>query len=134
MKRITPYSSDGNPSCFSGDLSLATGVAPAVVIVLGAGTCRDSQHGNLGVVFFDSEPVMWTCLSDGEISRFHDWGKDSFGVRVIEVRTALASVNCPPPMAPSQLVGEAAAEMRSLLRLLGAGWLASAPAAPKPAA
>ena len=136
MKRITPYSSDGNPSCFTGDLSLAAGVAPAVVIVLGAGTCRDSQHGNLGVVFYDSEPVMWMCLSDGEIARFHAWGKDSFGVRVLEVRAALANVNCPPPLASSQLVSDAAAEMRGRLRRLGAAWLASAAAsaAPKPAA
>ena len=41
IKRIKAWSSDGNPSCFSGDLSLATGVTPTVVIVRGAGTCRD---------------------------------------------------------------------------------------------
>src|SRR5690242_10076572 len=100
IKRIKAWSSDGNPSCFSGDLSLATGVTPTVVIVRGAGTCRDDQHGNLGVVFYGAEPVMWACLSDGELGRFRAWGQDSFGVPAREVTKAIANVNCPPPMAP----------------------------------
>lgn len=135
VKRITPFSSDGNPSCFTGDLSLADGVAPTVVIVLGAGTCRDSRHGNLGVVFYGSEPVMWMCLSDGELPRFEAWGKDSFGIAALEVKAALVNVNCPPPLtSPQQLVSAAVAEMRGQLRGLGAAWLATATAAPKPAA
>jgi hypothetical protein len=143
MKRITAYSSDGNPSCFTGDLALAAGVTPTVVIVRGAGTCRDSQHGNLGVVFYGAEPVMWTCLSDGELPQFRAWGQDSFGVPVREVTKAIADVNCPPPMAPSQQLSEATAAMRATLLQLGQDWLAPAaaskpaaskPAAPKPAA
>lgn len=135
MKRITPYSSDGNPSCFTGDLSLAAEVTPTVVIVCGAGTCRDNQHGNLGVVFYGAEPVMWTCLSDGELSRFRAWGQDSFGGPVLEVTQAIAGVNCPPPMAPSQELSDATAAMRATLVALGQNWLAAAAsAAPKPAA
>ncbi len=134
MKRITPYSSDGNPSCFAGDLSLADGVTPTVVIVRGAGTCRDAQHGNLGVVFYGSEPVMWTCLSDGELPRFQAWGQDSFGVQVLEVTKVIANVNCPPPLAPSAQRNDATAAMRVTLTELGQSWLASASAAPQPAA
>ena len=135
MKRIIAFSSDGNPSCFCGDLSLAAEVTPTVVIVRGAGTCRDDSHGNLGVVFYGTEPVMWTCLSDGELGRFRAWGQDSFGVQAREVTRAIANVNCPPPMAPSQLVSEAAAAMRMTLTELGRDWLAAAAArVPKPAA
>ena len=135
IKRIIAFSSDGNPSCFCGDLSLAVGVTPTVVIVRGAGTCRDDAHGNLGVVFYGSEPVMWTCLSDGELGRFRTWSQDSFGVQAREVTRAIANVNCPPPMAPSQQVSEATVAMRTTLTELGREWLASvAVRAPKPAA
>lgn len=135
MKPIIAWSQDGNPSCFTGDLSLAVGVTVTVVIVRGAGTCRDDQHGNLGVVFYGAEPVMWTCLADGDLARFHDWGQDSFGVQALEVTRAIANVNCPPPMAPRQLRMDATTAMRATLVALGRDWLAGAASAvPKPAA
>ena len=133
IKRIA-WSQDGNPSCFTGDLTLGVGVTATVVIVRGAGTCRDDQHGNLGVVFYGSEPVMWTCLSDGELSRFQAWGQDSFGGPVLDVTRAIANVNCPPPTAPLQVRLDATAAMRATLVDLGRDWLAAASATPKPAA
>jgi hypothetical protein len=135
MKPITAHSQDGNPSCFTGDLTLVTGVTPTVVIVRGAGTCRDDQHGNLGVVFYGFEPVMWMCLSDAGLAGFRAWGEDSYGAPVLEVTQAIANVNCPPPLttAPEQL-REATAAMRATLVELGQNWLAGASLAPKPAA
>lgn len=135
MKPIIAWSQDGNPSCFTGDLTLAVGVTVTVVIVRGAGTCRDDQHGNLGVVFYGAEPMLWTCLADGDLSRFETWGQNSFGVQALEVTQAIANVNCPPPTAPLQLRMEATAAMRTTLTALGKDWLvAAASTLPKPAA
>jgi hypothetical protein len=136
VKRITPYSSNGNPSCFTGDLSLAAGITPTVVFVHGAGNCRDAQHGNLGVVFYGSEPVMWLCLPDAELPPFQAWAKDAFGVRVLEVKTVIAHVNCPPPLAAADVRNQATAEMRATLTDLGRTWLTSVlvPGATQPAA
>jgi hypothetical protein len=137
VKTIKPYSSDGNPGCFTGDLSAITGTTATIVVVHGAGQCRDSDHDDLGVVFNGSEPVMWTCLSAAEIAKFHAWGRSSFpGARTLDVTTALADVNCPPPSSSAQVQRDAAAQMRALLTSLAAIWLAAttAPAVPKPAA
>jgi hypothetical protein len=137
VKTITPYSSDGNPGCVTADLSAITGVTATVVVVHGAGRCRDGAHNDLGVVFSGAEPVMWTCLAAAERTKFHAWGQSNFpGARILEVTVALANVNCPPPSSSAQVLRDAAAEMRALLTKLGAGWLAAttAPALPRPAA
>lgn len=137
VKKITPYSTDGNPGCFTGDLSLAAKLPPTIVIVHGAGTCRDSAHNDLGVVFCGSEPVLWTCLSDAEIPSFQAWSQGNFpGAPVLDVTTVIAHVNCPPPGSLVDVQLQAATEMRAQLTSLGQVWLASAvlPVAPKPAA
>jgi hypothetical protein len=137
VKTITPYSSDGNPGCFTGNLSAITGMTATVVVVHGAGRCRDGDHDDLGVVFSGPEPVMWTCLAAADSAKFHAWGQSNFpGARILDVTVALANVNCPPPSSSAQVLRDAAAEMRALLTSLAASWLAAttAPAVPKPAA
>jgi hypothetical protein len=137
MGSVKVYSSDGNPGCFTGDLSAVTGTTATIVVVHGAGQCRDSDHNNLGVVFSGAEPVMWTCLSAAESAKFQAWGQSSFpGARILDVNAALANVNCPPPSSSAQVQRDAAAQMRAQLTSLAATWLAAttAPAAPKPAA
>jgi hypothetical protein len=136
VKTIKPFSSDGNPGCFTGNLSAIAGV-PTLVIVHGAGRCRDGDHADLGVVFDGAEPVMWTCLSAAEIPVFRAWGQGNFpGAQILDVKVALANVNCPPPSSSAQVQSAAASEMRALLVSLAATWLAAttAPAVPKPAA
>jgi hypothetical protein len=97
-----------------------------VVVVHGAGQCRDSDHHDLGVVFNGAEPVMWTCLTAAESAKFHAWGQSNFpGARSLDVNTALANVNCPPPSSSAQLQRDAAAQMRALLTSLAATWLAA---------
>jgi len=126
MGSVKPYSSDGNPGCFTGDLSAITGTTATVVIVHGAGQCRDSDHNDLGVVFSGSEPVMWCCLSAAESAKFHAWGQSNFpGARILDVTAALANVNCPPPSSSAQVQRDAAAQMRTLLTNLAATWLAA---------
>jgi len=127
VKKVVPFSPDGGPNCFTGDLSVNAGVVVTVVVVHGAGQCRDLAHNDLGVVFFGASPVMWTCLASSDIAQFKAWGQSSFpGARTVEVTGKLAAVNCPPPNANAAVQDAAAAQMRSMLTDLGRTWLASA--------
>lgn len=135
VKKVVAFASVTGPNCFTGDLSASAG-AVTVVVVHGAGQCRDLAHGDMGVVFFGGEPVMWTCLASTETAKFLAWGLASFpGAHPMEVAANLGGVNCPPPDATATELDTAAAQMRAALTLQGRAWLASAiPAAPRPAA
>jgi hypothetical protein len=135
VKKVVAFASVTGPNCFTGDLAASAG-AVTVVVVHGAGQCRDLAHGDMGVVFFGADPVMWTCLASSETAKFLAWGRASFpGARPMEVTANLGGVNCPPPDATAAELNSAAARVRAELALQGRTWLASAiPAAPRPAA
>jgi hypothetical protein len=134
VKKVVAFASVTGPNCFTGDLSASAG-AVTVVVVHGAGQCRDLAHGDVGVVFFGANPVMWTCLASAETANFIAWGLASFaGARRMEVTANLGGVNCPPPGATAAELDAAAAQMRAALTQQGKTWLAAAIAAPRPAA
>jgi hypothetical protein len=133
-KKVVAWA-DGPPSCFTGDLQAPAGAVVTIVVVKGAGQCRDVAHNELGIVFFGANPVMWTCLADADIPKFQAWGLKNFaGAETKVVGGPLAVVVCPPPTATAQARDAAAAQMRSMLVGLGKTWLASAISAPRPAA
>lgn len=135
VKKVVAFASVTGPNCFTGDLSASAGVV-TVVVVHGAGQCRDLEHGDLGVVFFGANPVMWTCLASTETAKFKVWGVASFpGAHAMDVTANLGGVNCPPPDATAAELDTAAAQMRAALTEQATTWLASIiSAAPRPAA
>jgi hypothetical protein len=136
VKQVAPFLSTTGPNCFAADLSPNAGVVVRVVVVSGAGQCRDIAHGDLGVVFFGMNPVMWTCLSSADIERFKTWARSNFSAEPMDVAANLGGVNCPPPDATEPQMDAATAEMRNMLTELGSTWLADAakPSRTKPAA
>src|SRR3954469_23289748 len=91
-------SDPGNGGCVQlGALPAISGRMATLVVLRASGSCHDATRKNTGVVFFDSEPVAWACLSDEDASRFEAWGTATFSpVRILSVRSPIPAINCPP--------------------------------------
>jgi hypothetical protein len=131
-------SDPGKGGCMQlGALPAINGRTATLVILRSSGNCNDTTRKNTGVVFFDSEPVAWNCLSDDEVSRFEDWGAATFSpVRILAVTTPIPAINCPPQMTTEPELSQLRDAIRSELRRLGPTWFAngSVSQAPRPAA
>lgn len=126
---IVPFSSSGDPGCFTGTLSSPeAGVTATVVIARGIGICRHSASTCMGVVFYGANAVMWTCLSDAELASFQTWSQGTFpGARILKVTSVQSAIICPPPaMVADDHTTEEIAEVQRELTRLGETWLAQA--------
>ena len=125
----------GGPGCVqSGPIPIATGVIPTLVIASSTERCRDDDREHKGIVFYDSEPVAWVCLSDAEVVEFKTWGARTFpSVQIVTVTSPLPKINCPPPSIASPRQHAAIVEaIRDELRSLAPHWFV--PATPTVAA
>ena len=114
----------------AGPLPVATGVIPTLVIATASGRCLidGSARDHKGIVFYDSEPVAWCCLSDAEIVDFKTWAATRFpSVQIVTVVDPLTVINCPPtrPLAAAAS-GSVREEIRTELRNCGACWFVAA--------
>jgi hypothetical protein len=120
-----------------GALPAINGRTATLVILRSSGNCNDVTRKNTGVVFFDSEPVAWNCLSDDEVSRFEAWGAATFSpVRILAVSSPIPAINCPPQLASELELSGMRDAIRSELRRLGPTWFKNGivSQAPRPAA
>lgn len=132
MEGIKPFIGGDGPGCFTGELQApGNGVEVTAVIIRDAHRCSEAASEHLGVVFYGTEPRMWTCLTDTDITRFKIWSASHFaGVRLCEVTSPVPLINCPPSL---DALPAAMADARTELTRHGPAWLAQAKQA-KPAA
>lgn len=135
---VPGISDPGSGGCVQlGALPAINGRTANLVILRSSGNCHDVTRKNTGVLFFDSEPVAWNCLSDDEVSRFGAWAAATFSpVRILVVASPVPSVNCPPPLTTELELSQIRDAIRSELRRLAPTWFATGHVveAPRPAA
>lgn len=128
---VTQLSKSGGPGCVqSGPVPAPSGVIPTLVIVSSSGACRDKAHEHTGIVFHDSEPVAWSCLSDEGVAEFKAWVTTTVpSVQIVTVTSPLPKINCPPPSIATPLQHAAIIKaIRNELRSLAPHWFAPATA------
>jgi len=124
-------SKSGGPGCVqSGPIPVTSGGTATLVIASASGACRDKEHEHTGIVFHDSEPVAWSCMSDEAVAEFTTWVTTTIpAVQVVTVSSPLPKINCPPPSIASPLQHAAIIEaIRSELRSLAPHWFTPASA------
>jgi len=127
---IVPFSSSGDPGCFTGTLSgPAASETVTVVVARGVGICQHPDSTCMGVVFYSATPVMWSCLSDADLPAFRGWCKHNFtGARILDIDAVKSAIVCPPPTldaaAHTATHAEHVAAVQSELTTLGKTWLA----------
>lgn len=113
-----------------GPLPALGGRVPTLVIVRSAGCCEDSQHPQLGIVFFGPDPVAWGCMSAADESAFMTWAIATFpSARIVPVSSPKPLLNCPPPSGASPVDLTA---VRNELKSLAQAWFAQAPVVRSP--
>lgn len=133
MTVIEPFSSSGDPGCFTGALAgPLDGQTVTVVIARGVGICLHASSTFKGVVFYDGTAVMWSCLSITDLVAYRNWSAKHFpGARVLEVSELKSAVVCPPPLHAEARTADQVkkhaddvAEVQKELTRLGVNWLA----------
>jgi len=126
---LMPGARTGGPRCLVSLTPSAApeGVIPTLVIAQSAATCHDDHREHRGVVFYDSEPVAWCCLSDAEVLEFKTWGARRFpSVQIVTVSHPAPQINCPPSVPSVVQDTESRDRMVAELRSLAPRWFVPA--------
>lgn len=130
---IEPFSSSGDPGCFTGALAgPLDSQRVTVVIARGVGICLHASSTFKGVVFYDATAVMWSCLSLADLVAYRNWSARYFpGAPILEVTEVKSAVVCPPPLHTDAQTADQAkqhaedvAHVQQELTKLGVNWLA----------